>query len=542
MDFNIKLGLVSMINKLTRILKLLKYKNENDKKLKEEDNDQRQIPQSMAALRKALERTFYDCNDYILREIDIGDTKEQKLLITYLDGLVDKKIINDNILKPLMIELDKIDYKDSKNKKISFDKIKNKLLIVTALTEINTYKKLVDAVLAGDTVIYLPGNKRALKLSARGGNVRTVEEPTTEAVIRGPREGFTETIRTNTSLLRRKIKSPKLKFENYVLGEKTQTDVAICYIKDLANEDIINTVRKRLRKIKTDAILESGYLEEFIEDAPFSIFATVSNSEKPDIVAAKVLEGRVAILCDGTPFVLTVPHLFIETLSSADDYYSRSIYSTFVRLVRFSALIITTTLPAIYVAMVSFHQDIIPFKLLLTVSASRQGVPLSAFSETFIMLVAFEFMREAGVRMPSRFGQAVSIVGALVLGQSAVAAGIASDPIVMIVALTAVTAFVVQPLREAIPIIRFINLIAANVMGLFWMSLVLFMFIIHLVSLRSFGVPFLAPFAPFYKSDLKDSLIRFPLWAMWRRPRGLENQSRKDNEFRMKKDIKSKED
>lgn len=538
-----------MIKKIYRLFNYLKLKFQNNDVIEYNESDQI-IPDSIEEVRESLEKVFYDCDDFSLREITLGENSRIKILVAYIDGLIDKSLINEDILRPLMMKMRQVrlelddsedDNKDD-NKVVEY--IKNNILCVGELSEIKGFNQLINTVLSGDTLIYINGQNIALKAGTRGWESRGVQEPETEAVVRGPREGFTETLRSNTALLRRKIRNPKLKFETMKIGKQTNTDVSICYIKGLVHRDILETVRRRLKKIKIDAILESGYIEEFIEDAPFSIFPTVGNSEKPDVVAGKILEGRVAVLCDGTPFVLTVPHLFVESLISSEDYYSRPFFASLVRLLRIMALILTVTLPAIYIAMVSFHHDVIPFKLLLTITASREGIPFSVFTETLLMGIAYELLREAGVRMPRPIGQAVSIVGALVLGQAAVEAGIASNPVVMITALTAITSFVLPPLGGTIPIIRIILIISANILGLLGMGYVIVAFFVHMCTLRSFGVPYLAPFSPLTGMDLKDTFIRMPLWSMWTRPMALikNNKNIKNTKYRMKKDIKSKED
>jgi len=325
------------------------------------------------------------------------------------------------------------------------------------------------------------------------------------------------------------------------LGEQTNTEICICYIKGLADEDIIETVRRRLGRIKIDAILESGYLEQFIEDSTFSLFPTVGNSEKPDKVAAKILEGRVAVLCDGSPFVLTVPFMFVETIQSSEDYYARTYFGSLTRWLRALALIISGTLPGFYVAMLAFHPDIIPFKLVLSIAASREGIPISPFMEALFMGVVFELLREAGIRMPRAVGQAVNIVGALVIGEAAVQAGLVSPIMVIVVALTGITSFIVPSLSDTLPIFRMLIVIAANIIGFMGILLMLMLFFIHMCSLRSFGVPFMSPLAPLSLKDLKDTFIRAPLWMMYTRPRVLTWDNEKAK-YRMEKTIIKKED
>ncbi|MDS1030460.1 spore germination protein [Bacillota bacterium LX-D] len=534
-----------MFRKILRSLYYLKLKSINAAAEVAEKNKpakENKIPISVAEIKIKLQNLFVDANDFVLREYSIGEKSKVKVLISFIDGLVNKKLINDHLLKPFMIDsiLTKLDENLSGKNAVNF--IEEYLLSTCELTKVSTFDETVHGILSGDTVLYIDGSRIALVINLRGWEMRQVAEPRTETVVRGPREGFVETIRTNTSLLRRKIKNPNLKFETLTLGKQTKTDVMICYIKGIAHEDIIATVRRRLKRINTDAILESGYIEEFIEDAPLGLFPTVGNSEKPDVVAGKLLEGRVAILCDGTPFVLTVPYLFIEAIQSSEDYYSRWVYASAIRILRLLALVITTMLPALYVAGLTFHQSVIPFKLLLTMAASRQGIPYSPFVEALLMLISFELLREAGIRLPRPVGQAISIVGALVLGEAAVQAGLASNPMVIITSITAITSFINVPLAGTIPFLRLAFLIAGNIVGLLGIMLVGLLFLLQLCAIRSFGVPYLSSFAPLSGSDLKDTLIRIPIWAMLTRPKALTWEYSKDLKYRMKIDYRQKED
>ncbi|NLY43367.1 MAG: spore germination protein [Clostridiaceae bacterium] len=535
-----------MFREIYRKLNYLRLRaiNENKRNLNHNNSSDtnRPIPKSIDKIKSSLQNVFSDCADVIIREFALGESSQVKFIIAFVEGLVEKEVISTHVLKSLMTEVKKVDL----NKRITSHGmvkiLKENLLSACEVNETKNYLETIHAILSGNTVLYIDGNDTAIIIDTKGWEQRGIEEPDTESVVRGPREGFSETLRNNTALLRRKIKNPNLKFEVFRLGEQTQTDICICYIKGIAREDIIDTVKRRINNINTDAILESGYIEEFIEDAPLSIFPTVGNSEKPDVVAAKLLEGRVAILCDGTPFVLTVPYLFMESLQASEDYYARPIFSSIVRLLRLLALAITTFLPAFYVALVAFHQNVIPFKLLLTIASSREGIPFSPFMEALLMGIIFELLREAGVRMPRPIGQAISIVGALVLGEASVEAGLVSDLMVIITAITAITSFVLPPLGGTVPMIRIALLIGANVLGLVGLGLIAVVFIIHLCTIRSFGVPYMSPFSPLSKEELKDSVIRVPIWEMLTRPRLLTQNNTMHNKYRMKINFRKKED
>jgi spore germination protein KA len=354
-----------------------------------------------------------------------------------------------------------------------------------------------------------------------------VEEPQSQTVIRGPKEGFTENIRTNTALIRRKIKSPDLWIINRKIGRQTQTDVSVMYLHGIADEKIVNEILQRLDRIDTDSILESGYIEEFIQDRTFTPFPTITNTERPDAVAGAVLEGKVAILVDGTPFVLIAPITIFKLFQSSEDYYQKHDIATFLRLLRMVSFVISMLLPSLYIAITTFHQQMLPTLLLISLAAQREGVPFPALVEAFAMEITFEVLREAGVRMPRAIGSAISIVGALVLGQAAVQAGLVSAAMVIIVSFTAIASFVAPSISisNSARLLRFGFMILAATLGLFGIIAGMIAVLIHLSGLRSFGIPYLVPVAPFIPSDQKDTLIRVPWWAMKRRPRLINTQN-----------------
>lgn len=475
------------------------------------------IPGSIDDLKGLLEAAFEGSSDFIIREISLGKEPVRSVIIVFIDGLVNMQLINSDILRPLMTDPDASGTKGEP----SLELLKKRIITSCEIGDILDIQQALDAILSGDVVLFLENEKTALKVNMRDWEKRNIEEPQSDAVIRGPREGFTETLHTNMSLLRRIIKNSSLRFEKMKVGEQTNTDICICYIKGIADEQVVKSIRKRISRIETAAVLESGYIEEYIEEYPYSIFPTVGNSEKPDIIAGKILEGRVAILCDGSPFVLTVPYLFVEAIQASEDYYTKFIYTLPMRFVRILALFITLMLPAFYVALVCFHQDVIPYKLLLTMAASKEGIPFPPLLEALMMVITFELLREAGIRMPRAIGQAVSIVGALVIGDSAVKAGLISTPMVIIISLTAITSFIVNKLSYALLIIRIILMLAANVIGIYGIMLVFIVLVIRLCSLKPFGVDYMTPFIPLNMIGLRDTFMRFPLKAMFLRPKEL---------------------
>ncbi len=467
-----------------------------------------------------LKGIFGGSGDVVFREFYFGKEKTLRGGLIFIDGLVDKNIINQSIIKPMMYDSSYL-CSESECEKTP-ESIESSLLSVGEVQRESETAKLVSHISSGDTVFLVDGFDKAFVVSTRKWENRGIQEPQTEIVVRGPREGFTETLRINTSLLRRKIKSPDLTFESMVIGQRTKTDVCIAYLKGVTPQHIVDELRRRLKSIDTDSILESGYIEQLIEDSPFSLFPVVGNTEKPDVAAAKILEGRAAVIVDGTPFVLTVPYLFIESFQTSEDYYMRYWFASFLRFIRFFAFFITVFAPSIYLAVLTYHAEMIPTPLLFTLAASEEGLPFPIFIEMFLMLIVFEILREAGVRLPRPVGQAVSIVGALVIGQAAVAAGIVSDFTVIVIAITAISSFCVTSQADSGALLRFICYFFGAALGGFGIVVTILGILISLTKQRSLGMPYLSPIAPLVTEDLKDVLIRFPHWKMTNRPKSLE--------------------
>lgn len=472
----------------------------------------RDLESNLEILRDALGNSM----DVTIRELVMCRTR---VALIYIDGIVDRTALRENVLRALMVDTHTVDPSPGPGHSGLAASVREKVLSVCCLQESREFSAILDGVLGGNVAILFDGDDTGLVLNLPAFETRTVEEPHTESVVRGPREGFVESLFTNISMLRRKIKSPDLRLEQVQVGRITKTVVCVAYIKGVVNPKIVDEVKKRLGRIDIDGVLESGYIEEFIEDAPFSVFPTVGNTEKPDKVAAQLLEGRVAIFTDGTPFVLTVPYLFMESIQTAEDYYSRYLSGSLFRMLRLLALIFTTQLPALYVAVSAFNPEALPTPLLLTMTSAREGVPLPALGEVLVLGAIFEVLREAGVRLPRPVGQAVSIVGALVIGEAAVAAGLVSAPAVIITALTGISSFVVPSQSDSQLFLRLFFTLLAGFVGFFGLIIGFVLLLTHLASLRSFGVPYLSPAAPLSTGDLKDTFIRAPWWTMARRPR-----------------------
>ncbi len=503
-----------MFSKLKKFYKSLARPSGTEKK---QQVEQLKISGNLLENEKYLRAVFSHSYDVLFRKIHIGKGDSAcKALFVGIAGMFDQDQIQKNIIDPLM----EVENCTSE----ILHGIETEVINTHNCAETRGFEDAIKSILRGEPALFIDGLEKAYVLGAATWEMRGISEPVTETVIRGPREGFVETLQVNTSMLRRKIRNSRLKIEQVKIGEVTETPVAIAYVDGIANKELVKEVKKRLTGIKTDAILESGYIEEFIEDAPLSVFPTVSNTERPDIVAAKLMEGRVAIFTEGTPVVLVVPYLIFESFQNAEDYYSRPYLSSLMRILRLTGFFFSSLAPGMYLAFENFHIEVFPNDLLITFAAAREGVPFPLFSEILFMLIGFEFLREAAVRMPRPVGQAISIVGALILGESAVNAGFVGSPTIIVIAIAAISGLVVPSLNDITSIMRLIYLVAAAFFGMYGIMLVLMFWLIHVTSLRSFGVPYLASWYPLSLSSWKDFIFRAPLWMQNRRPEPLQTQ------------------
>lgn len=460
-----------------------------------------------------INNIFNKCNDLIIREFKITSNTKFSAILVYIDNMIETKIFEESIIERLTNE--KVQYSYPPNSK----EYSQYLLGIGNNNIFQDVSKVIEGILDGKIALFIDGINEAMLINIINPPGRDVEEPRSETVLRGPKEGFTESITSNITLLRKKIKSTNLKIEETRIGRDTKTKVIILYLSNISNPKIVNEVKKRISKIDIDSVLESNYIKEYIEDEHTSNFPTVFSTEKPDVIAAKLLEGRVAILTDGTPIVLTVPSLFIEFFCSNEDYYLNFFASTLNRWIRYIAFTISTLLAGFYVAVTTFHSELIPTSLLVTLIKTRSGVPYPALVECFLMLSAYELLREAGVRMPRAVGQSISVVGALVLGQAAVEAGLVSTPMVIVVSITALSTFALPStdMELALTYPRLIFLILGGTMGLVGLTCGMIILFLRLTSLRSYGVPYLSPIAPIQGKKLPDVFIRRPLWTKFKR-------------------------
>ncbi len=384
----------------------------------------------------------------------------------------------------------------------------NEYLTAAEQLELTTLGDLVLKLQSGFAVILINGCASSIGIGIQGYKTRGVDEPTSELNVRGSREGFVEAIRTNMSLIRRRIKSPTLVFEMQQLGSRSNTDICVCYISDKADPKLLENVKQRLKSVDLNTILESGYIQPYLEGEGGWFFSECGSCERPDTFAAKLYEGRVGILVDGTPFALIVPHLFIESFQTLDDYTQKPFYAAFIRLVRITAYFITLFLPGAYVAVASYNPEMLPSTLILNLAAAEQTAPFSLMVECLFIHFMYEILREAGIRLPRPIGHAIGVVGGLVIGDITVSAGLVGAPMVLIVALSGLCSFVVPQNYEKIVVLRFLYILAGGFFGLYGLILTAGAVTIKMCSLNTYGIPYMAPISPFSPKASRDMLIR----------------------------------
>ena len=478
---------------------------------------QGQISKDLQQNLDRLHTIFFQSPDVVIRAFCLGNG--QKAALFYVDGLVNQDMLGRDFFPHLLQAKRYGDY--------SVKDLAEEALCIGEVSFTTSFNVMLETVLQGLTALLVDGDDQALCVQAISWPQRSVAEPGTDVVIRGPREGFIEGMRSNLSLLRKKIHHPDLAVEILRVGRYSRTDIALAYVKSIVRKDVLHEVKRRLKKIDIDAILDSGYVEQLIQDTPYSLFPTIGITEKPDIAAAHILEGRVVLLVDGSPIALTLPMLFVEGLHSPEDHYTRFYYASWVRVIRVIAFLISIYLPGFFLAATCYHQQIIPFNLMVSMSVAEAKTPFSAGLSLLLIGLAYELLREAGIRLPKPAGQAISIVGAIVMGDAAVSAQLITAYVLIVLAITVIASFVSSVYADASTLLRLIFLFLGWVLGFYGLFLGTMILLVYLCSLESFGVPFFAPFAPLERSGLKDAVIRFPLWKLKFRPRDLSHNRRR---------------
>jgi Bacillus/Clostridium GerA spore germination protein. len=469
---------------------------------------------------KYLKARIGESFDTNYRRFVVPALNDRPALVVFIKGLVDANRLDQFLLLPLMNYRQVPQAKEGGEKAGVMSLLSDARVAISSVEQTNLLTEACDAVLAGNAVLFVDQCNTALILSVRELEGRSVEEPATESEVRAPRDGFTEKIQINTALIRSRIKDPGLRFEEFKIGERTKTTVLLAYIESLASPSILAEARTRLNRIKVDGVLGSSYVEELIEDSPYSVFPQIDHTERPDKASAAILEGRIVILIDTTPFAMIIPTVFWNFLQSTGDYYERFFTGTFLRWIRFLALFMSVSVSSAYVLTTSFHQEMLPTTLALKIAEGRTDVPFPAFIEVLIMEIILEIIKEAGLRLPKAIGQSVTFVGSIIIGQAAVSAGLAGPALIIVVAMAAIGSFAIPSysLGNAVRLLRFPMLFLTAAFGIFGYLAGLTLIVVHLFSLRSYGESFWAPLIPFDKSGMKDVFIRAPWWKMANRP------------------------
>ncbi|MFC7370239.1 spore germination protein [Fictibacillus iocasae] len=466
------------------------------------------IPASLKESTSLIFNTLGDSSDIVIRNISITeDHAKISVCIMQIEGLADEQRVSESVIAPLTA----LQAGQSGNNLSTIVQA----LTTTSLSHANTLNVALSELLSGNTLIILDDCSTILSAGTRGPETRSISEPTTQTVIRGPKDGFTESLNTNIALVRDRMKTPQLRVRSKKIGSVTQTNLAYMYLANMVDQAVLHDLEEKLNQIHINGILESAYIEALIKDKNPTVFPLMMNTERPDVVTANLLDGKVAILIQGTPYVLLIPSVFLQFFQSPEDYYQNAYIGSFLRLLRFAAFIMALYAPAVYVALISHHESLVPTVLLVSLASQREGVPFPVIVEALLMELAFEILREAGIRMPRAVGSALSIVGALILGQAAVQAGFVSAAIVIIVSLTAIASFAMPHYNMAISarLLRFILLLAGSYFGLYGIMLATIIIVLHMCGLHSFGVPYFTPMSPFQWKKQKDAFLRFSLIA-----------------------------
>jgi hypothetical protein len=462
-----------------------------------------------------LKMMFKACDDlaYHFTELD-----NQSGCLIYLSEMVSSQAMFE-------IEQGLSSFSEKTDLKESIPAFIRKRFSISGLMELDNNQAVFEQILEGNTVLLIDELDKAFIFRTHNTQGRSITESITERSIRGPRECFVEDLHKNVMLIRRKIKSPSLKVENVVVGKQTRTEIKVVYLNGIASDEIVKEVHQRLARIEIDGILDSHYIESMIKDHPRSPVPTVFSTERPDRICGSLLDGKVAILVDGTPFALTVPTVFVEFLHSNEDYYDTALVATLLRWIRFLGLFVTLILPAFFVALTTFHQDLLQDPFIIKIAANREALPYPVLIEAVFMLLTYELVREAGLRMPRTFGGAtITILGLVIISQSAIQAGIIGPTLAVVVSITSLVSFII-PNYAFHQIIRFSGLpllLLAGMFGFMGIIVGLMFGLAYLVSLRSFGVPYFSPISPARKESWKDVFIRAPWWAMKTRPAGID--------------------
>lgn len=465
---------------------------------------------------KNIERIMKNCSDLLINPFLISGIRCNLIC---LEAMVSTSTITNLILNPLT----ELKLPDDITSEEVYEHIDKRMLLTTDRGIVTEYGDLIRRLMSGFAILIVDGSNKAFGLGVQGYSVKGIDEPSSEGNIFGSHEGFTETVRTNMSLVRRRIKSPLLKFELFPVTDLSNVDVIVSYMTDRVPKKLVDDVKKQLKGMKLETILSGGYVEPFLNNTKLSLFSGISVTERPDVFCAKILEGRIGVIIEGTPFSLILPALFIENFQTLDDYTFRPYYTTFIRWVRYIAFIAAVFLPAVYVAVITFHPELFNHTMLIILSEAEELAPLPLMTEALIVLIFYEIIREAGIRLPKSVGGAVSIVGGLIIGDAAVSAGVISNPLLLVCAIAVTSSFVIPSLNQPVTLLRFAAVIAGGIAGLFGIALVAALIIVNICSLENAGTPVMSPVSPFTPPAMRDVLLRVGFKKMQKKKVAIQN-------------------
>lgn len=465
----------------------------------------RPVATDLFEVRHQLELAIGHPDDLHVRHLE--SARGVKVMVVAIDGLTESSLLDEFVLRAIGHAL------NAAENPAGFEQhLIQRGLFTSSLLPRYSIKQVVDSLFRGHAVVFIDGSGTAWSLDLNGFSRRTPDEPTSEPVIKGPREGFVEVLRSNTAAIRRRLATHRLRIENTTVGHLSRTRVAIMYVIGRADPVAVQRIRRKLDAVDLDTVVSVMQLEEYLEERPWSLFPTVHSTERPEVAAAALSEGSIIVALDGVPQVLIIPSLFWHFIAAAEDYFQRWPFATIIRGLRLMAVFIMLLALPVYVAATSFHQELLPTEFLLTIAASREAIPFSVAVEATLLNFGFDIIREASARMPRAIGGVVGLLGAVVIGEAAVNGGIVSAPMVIVIAVSAIAAFVVPSFSITIPlrILNYVLLLAAGSLGLFGVIVVITIVGAHIVSLHSHGVPFTAPVAPLEVKGMEDTLIRAP--------------------------------
>jgi len=475
-----------------------------------------QIKKELQKNKQVMQEAFRDCGDIIMREFRIRGG-EGTLFLAYTDNIVNGDAIQNFIMTNVMARC------EMQGTEGLLQSLMEEVIAIGELTKITTMEEVFDAVLLGDTVLLMDGDDFALQASTKHFPTRGVNQAETEVVVQGPKDAFTELMSVNVVLTRRRIRDTRLKVKRKKVGRRSKTDVALLYMEDLVRPELLQKIETQVDRLDLDHLPDSGYAEQLLEKRQYSPFPQLQMTERPDKTSSALLEGRVALLPDNTPYAILLPATLNTFFQAAEDYYDRWEIMSFIRLIRFVAAFLTVTLPGLYIAFAVYHPELLPTALALKVAATRETIPFSVIGEVLIMEIAFELLREGGIRLPSPVSSTIGIVGGIIIGSAAVDAGIVSPTVVIVSALTGICSFVIPNVSivSGLRISKYVVIFFAAVFGLFGVWAALLLLLAHLASLTSYGIPYLYPFCSSSVNDdmdWEDSIFRLPLSEMKRRP------------------------